>query len=227
MPMTTPTTRLLPSRRAQLLDWLRRYDPWHVLSLLIVLVVAFTGVRRALPTASRSVPLPTSAPLILLATPLSATPIPTVTSSAEPRLARAVVAYAAPGGKVLGAIEPGRGYALLARSGTAWVQLAIDGSGRVWVRRDELEGVVDIATPLPTEQPIGIAAEQQRAAPDAIAATAAPTTPAGVPPAPTPTVPRTIVYRNADGSVFATYICQPYGDWRDTDPMYVHPECSQ
>ena len=94
------------------------------------------------------------------------------------------------------------------------------------MRRDELEGVVDVATPLLTEQPIVIAAEP-RAAPDEIAATVVPTTPAGVPPAPTPTVPRTIVYRNADGAVFATYVCQPYGDWRDTDPMYVHPECSQ
>jgi hypothetical protein len=184
-------------------------------------------VRRALPTASRSVPLPTPAPVILLATPLSATPIPTITSSAEPRLARAVVAYAAPDGKVLGAIEPGRGYALLARSGTAWVQLAIEGSATVWVRRDDLEDVLDIATPPPTEQPIVIAAEQQRAPPDALAATAAPTTPTLAPPAPAPTVPRTIVYQNADTSVFATYICQPYGDWRDTDPMYVHPECSQ
>ncbi|HEY3232719.1 MAG TPA: hypothetical protein VGJ87_26045 [Roseiflexaceae bacterium] len=225
--MTTPTTRLLLSRRAQLLDWLRRYDPWHVLSLLIVLVVAFTGVMRALPDAPRSVPLPTSAPLILVATPLSATPIPTVTPPAELRLLRAVVAYAAPGGTVLGAIEPGRGYALLARSGAAWVQLAIEGSGRVWVRRDDLEDVRDIATPVSTEQPSIIAAEQQRAAPDPPAATAAPTTPVGVPPAPAPTVPRTIVYQNPDGSVFATYICQPYGDWRDTDPMYVHPECSQ
>jgi hypothetical protein len=118
-------------------------------------------------------------------------------------------------------------YQLLARSGAAWVLLATHGSGSVWVRRDELEGVVDVATPFPTEQPIVIANEQQRAAPTALAATAAPATPAGAPPAPAPTVPRTIVYRNADGSVLATYSCQPYGDWRDSDPMYVHPECSE
>jgi hypothetical protein len=95
------------------------------------------------------------------------------------------------------------------------------------VRRDELEGIVDVATPLPAEQPIVIANEQQRVTPTALAATAAPTTPAGAPPAPVPTVPRTIVYRNTDGSVLATYTCQPYGDWRDTDPIYVHPECAQ
>jgi hypothetical protein len=219
--MTTPTTRLLLSRRGQLLDWLRRYDPWHVLSLLMVLVVAFAGMWRALPEAPRSVPLPTPAPVLLLATPLPATSIPSVTPSAELLLPRAVVAYAAPGGKVLGAIEPGRGYAVLVRSGTAWVQLAFEGSATVWVRRDELEAVLDIATPMPTEQPIVIAAEQPPATPDPPTATVAPTT------APIPTAPRTIVYQNADGSVFATYICQPYGDWRDTDLMYVHPECSQ
>jgi hypothetical protein len=41
---------------------------------------------------------------------------------------------------------------------------------------------------------------------------------------PMPIAPHTIVYRNPDGSVFVTYTCQPYGDWRDSDPMYVHPE---
>jgi hypothetical protein len=154
-------------------------------------------------------------------------PIPIVASSAELRLARAVVAYDAPDGKVLGAIEPGRPYQLLARSGTAWVLLAIEGSGMVWVRRDDLEGVVDVATPVSSAQPIVIAAEQRRVTPSTLAATAAPTKATVALPAPAPTVPRTIVYRNADGSVLATYTCEPYGDWRDTDPMYVHPECNQ
>jgi hypothetical protein len=121
-------------------------------------------------------------------------------------------------GKLRGA-EHGKQY-------TAWVLLAIEGSSIVWVRHQDLEDVVDVATPVPTEQPIVIANEQ-RAAPTALAATVAPATPAGAPPAPPPTVPRTIVYRNVDGSIFATYTCQPYGDWRDSDPMYVHPECSQ
>jgi hypothetical protein len=61
------------------------------------------------------------------------------------------------------------------------------------------------------------------------AASPVPTASVTVQPAPTdaalPTVGRTIIYRNADGSVFATYTCQPYGDWRDSDPMYAHPEC--
>jgi hypothetical protein len=162
-----------------------------------------------------------------VATSVPATLLPLVAPSAELRLMRSVVAYDAPDGKVLGAIEPGRRYELLARSGAAWALLAFEGSGRVWVRRDELEGVVDVATPLPIEQPIVIAAEQQRVTPTALATTSAPTTPTRAPPAPAPTVPRTIVYRNADGSVFATYTCEPYRDWRDSDPMYVHSECSE
>jgi hypothetical protein len=79
----------------------------------------------------------------------------------------------------------------------------------------------------PNAQPIVIANEQQRPAPTALTATPAPATWAGTPPAPAPTVPRTIVYRNADRSIFATYTCEVYGDWRDRDPMYVHPECGE
>jgi hypothetical protein len=170
---------------------------------------------------------PTPAPVILVATPLPPTPIPIGAPSAELRLLRAVVAYDAPEGQVLGATLPGPPDELLARSGADWVLLAIAGSGSVWVRRSELEGVMLVATPLPTAEPIVIANEQQRAGPTALAATTAPTTPTGAPPAPAPTVPRTIVYRNADGSILGTYTCEPYGDWRDSDPMYVHAECSE
>jgi hypothetical protein len=60
--MTTSTTRLLPSRRARLLDWLRRSDPWHSLSLLIVLVVALVGMWPRRPDGLPSVPIPTPAP---------------------------------------------------------------------------------------------------------------------------------------------------------------------
>jgi hypothetical protein len=105
--MTTPTTRLLPSRRAQLLDWLRRSDPWYALSVLIVVVV-LVEMWPTRPAAPPSVRQLTPAPVILIATSLPVTPIPIVAASAELRLLRAVVAYAAPDGKVLGALEPGR-----------------------------------------------------------------------------------------------------------------------
>jgi hypothetical protein len=224
--MTTLTSRLFPNRRAQLIDWLRRHDPWHALSLLIVVAVLM-GVWSARPDAPSSVQQPTPAPVILVATPLPATFIPIAASSVELLLLRAVVAYDAPDGTVLGATLPGRPYQLVARSGAAWVLLAVEDSGSVWVRRDELEGVVDLAAPLPSAQTIVITNEQQRTAPDALPATTAPPTPTGAPPASAPTVPQTIVYLNADGSVLATYKCEPYGDWRDNDPIYVHPECGE
>src|SRR5918911_2456911 len=110
--MTTPTTRLFPSRRAQLLDWLRRSDPWHVLSLLIVLVV-LVGMWSTQPGAPPSEQQSTPAPVILVATAVPAMSIPVVAPSAEMRLLRAVVAYDAPDGQVLGAIEPGRRYKLV------------------------------------------------------------------------------------------------------------------
>ena len=97
--MTIPTSRLFPSRRAQLLDWLRRSDPWHMLSLLIVVVV-LVGVWSAQPEAPSSVWQSTPAPVVLIATSVPATPIPIGASSADLRLPRAVVAYAAPDGKV-------------------------------------------------------------------------------------------------------------------------------
>lgn len=52
-------------------------------------------------------------------------------------LMQAVVAYAAPDGAVLGSIEPGRGFVPVGRYGGGWVQLDVQGSGRVWVRRGE------------------------------------------------------------------------------------------
>jgi hypothetical protein len=105
--MTTPTTRLLPSRRAQLLDWLRRSDPWHMLSLLIVLVVVLVGIWPKSSDAPSSMQQVTPAPVILIATSVPAMSIPVVAPSAELRLPRAVVAYDAPEGQVLGALEPG------------------------------------------------------------------------------------------------------------------------
>jgi hypothetical protein len=108
---------------------------------VLIVVVVLVGVWSARPDAPPSMLEPTPVPVILVATAVPAMSIPVVAPSAELRLLRAVVAYDAPDGAVLGAIEPGRAHQLLARSGT------------VWVRRDELEGVVDVATPHPAESP--------------------------------------------------------------------------
>lgn len=67
-------------------------------------------------------------------------------------LVRAIVAYDAPNGGALGALEAGRAYSLVAIS-DAWQQIDIEGSGLVWVRSWELAGEPQptaTATPPPT-----------------------------------------------------------------------------
>jgi hypothetical protein len=52
---------------------------------------------------------------------------------AGPVLPVALTVYDAPGGAVLGDVEAGRGYAVVAQAhGGAWLQLEVAGSGRVW-----------------------------------------------------------------------------------------------
>lgn len=80
--------------------------------------------------------------------------------SEHPRLARAVVAYAAPEGPVVGALEPGREYTPTGRLDTSWLQLEVAGSGLVWAQAAELEAATemiarlpDLATPTPQPPP--------------------------------------------------------------------------
>lgn len=78
-------------------------------------------------------------------------------------LARATVAYDAPGGAPIGALEPGRAYRVIARAGLAWVQLDVAGPGEapnlVWVAAGDIPevaavaGLADLATPAPTAAP--------------------------------------------------------------------------
>jgi hypothetical protein len=78
--------------------------------------------------------------------------------AASQGLQRACVAYDAPGGNAIGAIEQGRAYSVVARSGADWLQLDVDGSGLVWVKSGELNpdqaNVPDLATPIPQPQPV-------------------------------------------------------------------------
>ncbi|NTU83686.1 MAG: hypothetical protein HGA45_30660 [Chloroflexales bacterium] len=111
--------------------------------------------------AQRPAPLP----VVLLATPTLDVP-----HRAQPAatLARAVIAYDAPGGAPLGALEPGRAYAVVARNSLDWAQLDVAQPGApanlVWVAADavpELQaaaGVADLATPAPTAAPAHAAA---------------------------------------------------------------------
>lgn len=86
-------------------------------------------------------------PIVLIATPtpsLPRLPAPAAPAPAGPTLPRATVAYAAPGGAVLGGLEPGRAYAVLARYGAAWLQIDA-GSGPVWVAASDAGLTVDAA----------------------------------------------------------------------------------
>ncbi|MFV9506135.1 MAG: hypothetical protein AB4911_16410 [Oscillochloridaceae bacterium umkhey_bin13] len=164
------------------------------LALLAALGLALSSIEAPRQT-SRSLPRP------IIATPTLGLPGPATAQG----LAQAMVAYAAPDGQVLGALEPGRPYRLVARSGVDWAQLDVarpgETSNLVWVHAaalPELRGiqVADLATHIPTPAPQIIMVAAPTIAPvapvpaEAIAPTAAPYL---IPPA-TP-APRPIVMR--------------------------------
>jgi hypothetical protein len=67
-----------------------------------------------------------------------------------------VVAFDAPNGDAVGAIEPGRPYTVLSSEG-AWMHIEATGSGAVWVRAWEVQGqpkpTAIPPTPIPTSAP--------------------------------------------------------------------------
>jgi hypothetical protein len=77
------------------------------------------------------------------------------------RLPFAVVAFAAPEGAPIGALEPGRAYTVVAEQGQ-WAHLDVAGSGAVWVRTWELRG-----QPQPTAVPPTVVPTSAPAAPAA------------------------------------------------------------
>lgn len=174
--MTTRTTfHLLISRRDLVLGHIRAYlaqrDPLALLSLAIVGSIVGLALGRALflaligtlpmsaPVLAATPPLP----IILIATPAAApTEAQIQVQDVSLTIPRAIVVYAAPDGAPLGAIEAGRGYDYVARSGADWIQVDIAGSGVVWVRSADLTGVPDLADLAPTATPI-VVVEQRPA----------------------------------------------------------------
>ena len=73
-----------------------------------------------------------------------------------PALSFAVVAFDAPGGEAMGAIEPGRPYTVISVDGQ-WTHIDATGSGAVWVQTWELHGqprpTAIPPTPVPTSAP--------------------------------------------------------------------------
>lgn len=198
--MTTPTD---PYKTQRLTDLAREAArpitlPAYALilpALALILVLGLTLFITAQPRQQT-----TAAPRLRVATPTLGLVAPTL----APALAHALVAYAAPDGLVLGALEPGRPYRLVARSGVTWAQLDVAAPGQqanlVWVRAEtlpELRGiaVADLATPLPTPAPQIIVVAAPTVAPVApVQAEALAPTPVYLIPPATP-APRSIVMR--------------------------------
>lgn len=88
-------------------------------------------------TATASLPAPQATPRDL-----------PVLRQTLPRLDRAIVAYDAPNGAVIGPIETGRVYRVLRVAGD-WLQLDVSGSGAIWTTASALYGVASEPTPTP------------------------------------------------------------------------------
>lgn len=148
-PNTDPTIRLPEP-----------FETNPLIAVGIALIMAGLAAAFFWPDAqpATSAPAPTPALAYVVVTATASAPTPT-TSPAQPAgLPRALVAYAAPAGLPLGAIEAGREYRPLARSGADWILLDVAGSGAVWVQAGELLGaagsLVDLATPVPPPAPV-------------------------------------------------------------------------
>ena len=152
--MTVKTTRINPPRAA----WpaLAACGALVVLIILLVVVLVRAGSLAAA----------TPDPVIILGTST-----PTAAPTAQTvGLARAIIAYDAPGGNAIGGIEPGRQYTVVARAGIDWLQLDVAGSGLVWTQIDQVDGVDVAALPdlaPPTAPPVA----QQPAQPQGDSAT--------------------------------------------------------
>lgn len=172
--MTTRTTNHLAlGRRAQARRWIVQHDR-AVFAASVLVVATLVGIAvgaalyRAIPPSTVSAPTP-SLPIILIATPVppppTLAPVQQVAAVPPNTLTRAVVAYDAPNGAVLGAIEAGRSYQLIERYGADWLHADVDGSGAVWLRSADVTGLpsdlADVQPPPPpviVERPIYIAA---------------------------------------------------------------------
>ena len=207
MKLTTTNLRL-PSARA----WWNLPVPVAA-AICVFALLAIAGLVGQLRAAGHIAPAPTPAldPIIIIASPLpqgippTAVPAAQVAAVLPNTLRGAVVAYDAPAGNVLGAIEAGRTYALLARYGAEWLQADVAGSGVVWLKADQVldlpPGLADLE---PTPAPVVVERPIYVSAPPA-AAEAAPTV--SEPSAPPPTMaPQTaaILDRSAWAAAAAT-----------------------
>lgn len=157
----TTTTRLRLRIRDHLHVFLAQRDPLVVLASLIAvpliaIILVSAAYRSATAPAVAVQPTP-QLPIIIVATAQAqpvTTPAAVVAAVLPNTLRRAVVAYDAPNGAALGAIEQGRAYAVLARWGADWLQADVVGSGVVWLlSADVLDLPADLADLQPPPAP--------------------------------------------------------------------------
>lgn len=120
-----------PARAAG--GWLSYVAALAVVALLALAVVALRGQASPAPAAAA---VASEAP----------------TGSPAARLPRAMLAYGAPDGAPMSALDSGRPYAVVGRSGDGWLQLDVGEPKPVWVRAWDgaaFGAVPDLATPTP------------------------------------------------------------------------------
>ena len=127
----------------------RRYVPFGIgaLVLIVLMIGAASYQLGRLPTATPLAITPGPSTAAFLAAP---TPSPAATT-APTATPRTIGAYAAPDGLLLGQIEEDREIIPVAHYGSAWVQADVHGSGRVWLRAQD---VPDVAITGPDLAPV-------------------------------------------------------------------------
>lgn len=121
-----------------------------MLITVALIALAQSGPRTATPVATA-----TPAVAAVAAPSTVAADAHTPTPATTP-LPVAVIAYDAPAGSPIGALEPGRPYRPVARAGADWMQLEVNGSGLLWVRAADLGPLAadpPDTTPLPDAFP--------------------------------------------------------------------------
>lgn len=145
---------------------LPQLDPWAFTGIIIIAGMLFQLLITPAPQAAdQAAQLPAVPPVIIVATPTpgaagaqlvanQAAELPAELPAGAERLGQAVIAYDAPQGNPMDALDTGRAFVRLASSGPGWVQIRLVDGPDVWVQASKLPGwVPDIATAIPTAAP--------------------------------------------------------------------------
>jgi hypothetical protein len=189
MPEITPAPPALPARDRALL-YVAAGSSALALVLAVALVAAL-GARSPSAVASAATKAAPTPPLAVIVPTAAILPdLPTADGQRYPvgALPVALIAYDAPGGATIGAVEAGRAYRVIAQAeGGDWLQIAVSVGGQVWVRAADFgtSTIVRVAQlrdltpptpqPTPAPPPPQIAAAQIAADPQPAVPTIEPT----------------------------------------------------